>query len=566
MSNEELIERLEDAVELMELTEVNVFKINAYRKLIQSLESDSRQVQNLDREEICKLYSKGMAAVLNELLASGTFSELTELEKEVPTGVRSLLRINGIGPKKVRALWKDAGIESTAELKKFCQEGKVSQLKGFGDKIQHSILEGIAYLEQVEGRLLLHKADALADGMEMEWKTAGINSVYRTGQFRTNPETISSLDFLFPVSERKKVQKWSEENPDLELLPEKSGPMHLRFRHRTSGCMLSLFFSSEDNRDRISFSLETEQKHWLEARNAGKNLYQVWKKGLPADDIYRSLGTAGIPPALRNGSFEWEEGFEKRLPDLVQYRDVKGCLHNHSRWSDGKNSIREMADWCRKQGWTYFGIADHSRSAGYANGLSEDSVYSQWAEIDALNGEYRNEFRVLKGIECDILGDGSLDYPEEILAGFDYVVASVHSIMKMDIRTATSRLIKAIENPYTSILGHCSGRILLRRPGYPLDYDKVIDACIANGVAIELNAHPARLDMDFHHLQSALEKGAMISVNPDAHEDSGMAYTEYGIRMAMKAGASAEQVLNCLPLSGVLKYLNEKKKSNAIHG
>ena len=565
MSNEELIERLEDAVELMELTEVNVFKINAYRKLIQSLESDSRQLQNMEPGEIGKLFSKGMAATLNELLASGTFEELAGLEKEVPPGVRSLLRINGIGPKKVRALWKDAGIESTGELKKFCLEGKVSQLKGFGDKIQQSILDGISYLEEVEGRLLLHKADARADTLEQEWKAAGIGAAHRSGQFLTGPETISSLDFIFPVSERKKLQAWSEANPDMEMMAEKSGPMHLRFRDRSSGCILSLFFSSEENRDKMIFTLETEKKHWLEARNAGKNLYQEWKKGLPAAEIYRSLGTAEIPPLLRNGSFEWEENFEKRLPDLVQYRDVKGCLHNHSRWSDGKNSIREMAAWCRKQGWTYFGIADHSRSAGYANGLSEDAVYSQWAEIDALNDEYKNEFRVLKGIESDILGDGSLDYPDEILAGFDYVVASVHSIMKMDIRTATSRLIKAIENPYTSILGHCSGRILLRRPGYPLDYDKVIDACISNSVAIELNAHPARLDMDFHHLQSALEKGAMISVNPDAHIDSGMAYTEYGIRMAMKAGASSAQVLNCLPLSEVIKFFKEKKNSNAIH-
>jgi DNA polymerase (family 10) len=222
-----------------------------------------------------------------------------------------------------------------------------------------------------------------------------------------------------------------------------------------------------------------------------------------------------------------------------------------------------MAEWCIQQGWEYFGIADHSKTARYANGLSEDAVHSQWAEIDALNQQFAGSFRVLKGIESDILGDGSLDYQEEILQGFDYVVASVHSIMKMDIRTASTRLIRAIENPFTNILGHCSGRILLRRPGYPLDYEKVVDACIANGVAIELNAHPSRLDMDLKNLRIALEKGAIIAVNPDAHEAAGMEYMRYGMTMARKAGATSEQILNCLPLENVLHFFQKSKNQTA---
>lgn len=562
MSNEELIERLEDAVELMELTDVNVFKINAYRKLIQSIESDSVQLQNLDAGEIAGRFSKGMAATLTDLLETGSFSELSALEKEVPAGVRSMLRINGIGPKKVRTLWKDAGIESTETLKRCCLEGQVSQLKGFGEKIQQSILEGIAFLEKVEGRMLLHKADALALWLEGEWRNAGIEGSCRTGQSRTMPETISSLDFLFPVSERNKLMHWAKSNRGLEMLEERSGPMHFRYLLRESGSQLSLHFAAEEDCEKIRFVLESEKGHWSEAKQRGIGLYAEWKKDRDAASIYERLGKPSVPPELRNGAFEWDNEFQQRLPDLVEYKNVKGCLHNHSRWSDGKNSIREMADWCRKQGWTYFGIADHSKSAGYANGLSEEAVFSQWAEIDALNEEFSGNFRILKGIESDILGDGSLDYPEDILAGFDYVVASVHSLMKMDIRTATSRLIKAIENPYTSILGHCSGRILLRRPGYPLDYEKVIDACISNGVAIELNAHPSRLDMNYGHLSAALSKGAMISVNPDAHEDSGMAFTEYGIMMARKAGADWKQVLNCLPLEDVLQFFKTRKNSH----
>jgi len=563
MSNEELIDRLEYAVELMELSEANVFKINAYRKLIQSLENFQGQVQILPAEEIGKQFSKGMAAVLRELLDTGSFAELSSLETEVPVGVRSLLRINGIGPKKVRALWKEAGIESTNALKRFCLEGKLSQIKGFGEKIQQSILTGIAFLEEVEGHLLLHRADALADSFEWEWQAQGVASFCRTGQFRTNPETISSLDFLFPLSERSKVRDWAEAHSELTFLPGKSGPLHLRFQHLPTASLLSLYFSSEEERNKTAFVLESEKGHWMQAREMGFPLYGEWKKGLPAAEIYKALGKMEVPAGLRNGDMEWKEDFEKRLTNLVCDEDVQGCLHNHSRWSDGKNSIREMADWCRNQGWKYFGIADHSKSAGYANGLKEDAVYSQWTEIDALNHEFGDAFRILKGIESDILGDGSLDYPDELLAGFDYVVASVHSLMKMDIRTATNRLIKAIENPYTSILGHCSGRILLRRPGYPLDYTKVVDACIANQVAIELNAHPSRLDMDHRHLMTALEKGAMISVNPDAHEDRGMAFTSYGIRMAAKAGAASSQVLNCLPLNELVKFFKQKNTQHA---
>ena len=565
MSNAEIIEKLEDAAELMELTEVNVFKINAYRKLIQSLEAETLQLQILPKEEIAQRFSKGMTVVLNELLETGSFTELRELEKEVPAGVRSMLRINGIGPKKIRTLWKEAGIDDLKILKDACLRGLVSQQKGFGDKIQQSILEGIAFLETVAGRLLLHKADEWADALEKDWRQNGIELPVRTGEFATRPETMQSLDFLFPVAERNKLRRWAEENDSFALEGPNSGPMHFRLVHKETGFRICLHFAGSDDAGRLRFMLESGEGHWTKARELGIPLYSGWKKSASAEEIYSRLGKTDIPAELRMGSFEWEENFGEKLADLVSNQDVKGCLHNHSTWSDGKNSIREMAEWCRAQGWTYFGIADHSRSARYANGLQEDALYSQWAEIDALNQEYGTSFRIFKGIESDILGDGSLDYPDEILSRFDYVVASVHSIMKMDIRTATSRLVKAIENPFTSILGHCSGRILLRRPGYPLDYAKIIDACIANQVAIELNAHPSRLDMDYVNLRTAIEKGAMISVNPDAHEDRGMAYTSYGIEMARKAGAGRSQVLNCLSAEAAESYFSKKKSLHEKH-
>ena len=559
MNNADIAECLEDAMELMELMDVNVFKINAFRKLSQSIESDPVQLQQLSKEELNQRFSKSMAAVLNDIILSGTFAELEAMEKEIPPGVRSMLRINGIGPKKVRHLWKEAGIDSLDLLKTSCINGTVALQKGFGDKIQHSILEGISFLESIQGRLLQHKAEAWASLLESEWTEAGFSGFSRTGNLVLWPETIASLDFLFPLQLREKMEKWLAENENRCMsIPEKSGPRHFYIDFPESGSSLRIFYYEPQTRDKIQLMLESEAGHWQEAAAKGISLYSEWKKGLPHQQIYLNLDKKPVPAEIRQGWFEWEDAFQQGS-QLVEYGNVRGCLHNHSLWSDGRNKIAEMAEWCRQRGWEYFGIADHSQTARYANGLHEDAVYSQWAEIDALNNDLPENFRILKGIESDILGDGSLDYSEEILSRFDFVVASVHSIMKMDIRTATTRLIRAIENPHTHILGHCSGRILLRRSAYPLDYEKISDACIANGVAIELNAHPSRLDMDYINLRRALEKGAIISINPDAHEIAGMDYMRYGFTMARKAGATAEQVLNCFSLKDLLGFFNKKK-------
>jgi DNA polymerase (family 10) len=554
MNNADIAERLEEAMELMELMDVNVFKINAFRKLSQSIENESTQLPQLTSEEIGRRFSKGMAAVISEIIQTGTFSELLQMEREIPEGVRSMLRINGIGPKKVRHLWKEAGIDTLDLLRSSCQSGTIALQKGFGEKIQQSILEGIGFLESVQGRLLQHKADAWASALEAEWEKAGLFGFTRTGNLVLWPETIASLDFLFPSSQKSRMESWLDsEKERFLLLPEKSGPMHYYLDFPEAGSSLLLHFAAEEELNKTRFVLASEAGHWQLAAARGIPLYQEWKKGIPEDSIYASLGKKQVPPELRQGWMEWEDQFQKE-DNLLAYDHVRGCLHNHSTWSDGRNKIEEMASWCIQQGWEYFGIADHSQSARYANGLHLDAVHSQWAEIEQLNQRFAGSFRILKGIESDILGDGSLDYPDDVLRGFDYVVASVHSIMKMDIRTATTRLIRAIEHPSTHILGHCSGRILLRRPGYPLDYEKVIDACIANKVAIELNAHPSRLDMDLFHLRRAIEKGAMIAVNPDAHEVSGMDVMRYGIVMARKAGAPPDRVLNCLSLEKVLEF------------
>jgi len=562
MLNSEIVDKLEEAISYMELLDYNVFKINAFRKLSQEIEGTALPLIQLDEAQISAKYSKGMALVLNQLLSSETFSELQELESIIPIGVRKMLGISGLGPKKVKTLWKDAGIESVQILKDFCLNGQLALIKGFAAKAQESILVGIEFIESVEGKLLMHKGKEMSDWLQKELLDFGIADFMPVGDLVLKSEVVSAIEFLFPISEREKIKAWFEQSIDFILDIAQSGPFVFTGLQKESNTRIRFFLSAKDEWQKHVFLLNSTDGHWQSAVSQKVPLYTYWKKGdfQNEEELYVQIGKSFVSPELRTGNFEWAEDFALKSQNLIQYSDLKGCLHNHSKYSDGKNTIEEMTNYCIGQGWKYFGIADHSKTAQYANGLFEERVEKQWKEIDELNKNIF-PFRVLKGIESDILADGSLDYEPDILAGFDYVVASVHSSMKMDLNTATQRIIKAIENPYTSILGHCSGRILLKRPGYPLDYQKIIDACISNKVIIEINAHPSRLDMDWENLSKAIEKGAMISINPDAHQKEGMALMEYGTYMARKAGAEKDNVLNAMGLDQVLTIFKAKNIS-----
>ena len=270
-------------------------------------------------------------------------------------------------------------------------------------------------------------------------------------------------------------------------------------------------------------------------------------------EIYASQSLPYIVPEMREGllEFEWAQNHGEKA--LVEMTDLKGCLHNHSTYSDGKNTLKEMSEACRALGLSYFGIADHSKYAAYAGGLKEEDVLRQHEEIDKLNAQW-DDFQVLKGIEADILPDGSLDYDASVLSSFDYVVASVHAGLVMDLDKAMSRVLKAIEKPYTSILGHPTGRLLLARPGFPLQMSKILDACKANGVSIELNASPYRLDLDWRHIYEAMDKGVFVSINPDAHAIAGLKDMEWGVKVGRKGGLLKELTLNALPLADIKNF------------
>lgn len=556
MSNEELVEVLEESIGLMELMEHNSFKINTYKGLVQQIEKKGTPLRNLDETAIRAAFTKSMAQVVLDLLQTESFPERDSLLAEIPHGVRSMLKINGIGPKKVSTLWKEAGIESIPALKSACQNSQVSQIKGFGAKIQETILQGIVFLESVEGKLLMHKGEKLASELETIFSENGWKSE-RAGDLVLKSEVVSAVEFVFPIANREPIRTWMRTQEILDWRHDLSGPFHIWCWHRKMESWVGFYFTQAQERARQTYVLNSNSEHWITARQMGIPLYSNWKKGFDSEvTLYEQLGRPWVSPDLRGSGLEWKEDFAEKNENLISYPDLRGCLHNHSTYSDGKNTLSEMADACKENGWSYFGIADHSQTAIYANGLDEERVFSQWAEIDKIN-EKNPGFRILKGIESDILPDGNLDYPDPILAGFDYVVASVHSGMRMDKATATARLIRAIEHPSTRILGHCSGRILLRRPGYPLDYERIIDACVANKVSIELNAHPARLDMDWQNLARALDKGVIISINPDAHEVEGLQMMRYGTWLARKAGAEKSQVLNSFELPDLLQFFTK---------
>jgi len=435
--------------------------------------------------------------------------------------------VKGLGPKKVRQLWQELGCESLLELKYACNENRLLKLKGFGEKTQLQVLESLEFRLSATNKFHFASIDhPLNQLLEVIRKSDPALLIAPVGEVARKNEIIESVHVL--VS--------GQLHADLSDF-EKQLPLPVTYTY----CLPQDF-----HKKRVELSATTE--HLQEA-----GFYELPPAHFPSEnEVYRALNIQYIEPELREGRGEVELARRNAIPELIRFEDLAGVLHNHTTYSDGAHSLREMAEYCRQSGYRYLGICDHSRSAGYANGLSIDRVMQQQNEIDALNQEF-SDFAVLKGIESDILTDGSLDYPDDILKTFDFVVASVHSNLNMNEEKATARLLHAIENPYTSILGHPSGRLLLARRGYPLDYKKIIDACAGNGVSIELNAHPYRLDIDWRWIPYCLEKGVKISINPDAHYKEGFRDMYYGVCAARKGMLSREFCLNTLSLADLLK-------------
>lgn len=494
---------------------------------------------------------KSTAEKIQQFIQTGTFNDLQELIEKTPAGILEMLKIKGLGPKKVQIIWNDLAIESVGELYYACNENRLIEAKGFGLKTQEDIKKSIEFTLDNQGWFLYAKVVPFAENIYNSLvKAFPENKISYTGDFRRKMEVLQQVELIVDTPVDRIEQAIQALNNDITVKKEDN---KLIFTDENS-CHFIIYNSNESNfaKDLLETTGST----------AHLNLIKEINNDLPAlateEEIYKAIGLSYIEPEIREGLDEIQLARENKLPQLITFEDLKGTLHNHSTYSDGVHSLAEMARYSKEElGLEYLGICDHSKTAVYANGLNIDRLTQQWAEIDQLN-EQLAPFKIFKGIESDILSDGSLDYSDDILAKFDFVVASVHSNLKMDEEKATARLIKAIENPYTTILGHPTGRLLLARAGYPLDFKKIIDACASNNVVIEINANPLRLDLDWRWHRYALEKGVLLSINPDAHRTEGLHDMHYGVFVGRKGGLSKEKCLNALSLNEISNFFHKK--------
>ncbi|WP_316844582.1 helix-hairpin-helix domain-containing protein [Pedobacter psychrodurus] len=557
MENKTIARTLRLLSQLMELHEENPFKIKSVANAYFKVDKLPFALKDKPLDELDKIegIGKGLASKIIELLQTGELKELNEILEKTPEGVVEMLAIKGIGPKKIFIIWRTLGIESIGELYYACNENRLIEAKGFGLKTQEEIKNAIEFKLAANGRFLYAQVEGFAKTLftQLSDWTAKIEQsalLGFAGQYRRACEIIDELELVIGAEQ---IDTLKQNLPAFETLS-------LIEAENSFICTTEAGFRIRIHTvEKVNFYL-----HWFKLTGNTEHVEKVLALAgngpfLNEEEIYSKAGLSFIAPELREDFDEIELAKANKLPTLIEYEDLKGSLHNHSTWSDGVHTLEQMAVYCKENlNLQYLGICDHSKTAFYAKGLNEQRVFGQHQEIDELNKKLA-PFKIFKGIESDILSDGSLDYSDDILKTFDFVVASVHSNLRMDEAKATARLLKAIENPYTTILGHPTGRLLLSRAGYPIDYKKIIDACAANKVVIEINANPLRLDLDWRWHRYALEKGVLLSVNPDAHRTEGFHDMHYGILVARKGGLSADKCLNAFSLEEITEYFERKK-------
>ena len=561
MDNYQIAENFSLLAKLMDIHGENSFKAKSYAAAAFNIEKLPMQLSDTPREKIVGIKGIGESTgkKIIELLDTGSLQSLQEIIAKTPAGVIEMLNIKGIGPKKISTIWKEMEIESIGELLYACQENRLKLYKGFGEKTQQNVAESIEFYLNNSGYYLYPQVEAVVPQITAYLeKIFGEDNVALTGAFRRQLEVIEELEYLVRNSNEAIKPRFQSANPP-ELLEDKPGTLLYKLHN---GLKLRLYTGESDFEKRLFLRSGSEAfgKAFLEAF-PGIDFRTI--HGAGDEPIFRQAGINYIPPCAREMPYIIERAKKGPLPKLIEASDIKGIIHSHSNWSDGSNTLEEMAQAAQAAGLEYLVISDHSKSAFYANGLTEERIKAQHQLVDELNARLKG-FRIFKSIESDILYDGSLDYPDTVLASFDLVIASVHSILKMTEEKAMQRLIAAIENPYTTILGHMTGRLLLSRKGYPVNHKKIIDACAANKVVIELNAHPRRLDIDWREIDYALEKGVLISIDPDAHEIEGYNDNRYGVLAAQKALVTKEQNLSSMGLTDFEKFIRQRKTEKGI--
>jgi len=557
MHTAELAEIFEELARLKELAGQNAFAANAYRRAAQTLERGPSEWDTLSVAEQEQALGKSMAAKAAAWAAAGASTELEELRATIPQGVLQMLTVPGFGVKKVGALWHTHGISEFDELVRQANEGTLATLSGFGKGTQEAFLLHVATLQTRQGKCRLNAGMALA-ALAIEALTTApeVADAVAVGDVARSMDVINRVEVLAALEPQTTGGQVLALLPDFTLDRRQSGP-GMYVGTWVDGTAFCLYTCTPATMAQEQVMLTGPDTFLGLPAATGGTVQSVILKTLGLGEyelIEKALGYYLEPELRDDPAAAPPEGQQ-----LISLPAIKGILHCHSTYSDGQNTLREMATHCRDLGYAYFGIADHSQTATYAHGLEEERVQAQWAEIDALNIELA-PFKILKGIESDILPDGALDYPAGLLAGFDYVVASVHSGLKMNAEKATARLLAAIENPFTTILGHATGRLLLEREGYLLDYNQIFAACARRQVSIEINASPWRLDLDWRLVRKARETGVVISINPDAHKLAGFADMQYGVAVARKGGLLPHECLNTKTLAALQLWLAQRPR------
>lgn len=567
MDNYAIAENFSLLSKLMDIHGDNSFKARIYGAAAFNIEKLPNQLADTPPEKIGSIKGIGdsTAKKIAEMLETGQLGILNEYIAKTPPGVIEMLNIKGIGPKKIQTIWKEMGIESVGELLYACNENRLTLYKGFGEKTQQNVQESIEFYQSQQGHFLYAEAEAIFPQIDTYLKRIfSPQTVHVTGAYRRQALTIEEMEFVVLENNDTIKPKFQTAQPP-ELLEEKENTILYKLKN---GLKLRLHTGKGKMDERLFTTSCSEE--FLTAFTTSFPSIKYSGMDIGDDSVFTEAKICVIPASMRETASIIEKARGNKFPSFIQPGDVKAIIHSHSKWSDGDNTLEQMAEECIKRGLEYLVISDHSKAAAYANGLTEERIREQHRQIDQLNEQYktlsagRQAFRIFKSIECDILGDGSMDYSNNILSTFDLVIASVHSNLKMTEEKAMMRLMKAIENPYTTILGHMTGRLLLSRNGYPVDHKKIIDACSANHVVIELNAHPRRLDIDWRFIDYAIDKGVLISIDPDAHSLDGYNDVKYGVLAAQKAGLTKEQNLSSSSLKEFEKFLAERRKKKKI--
>jgi DNA polymerase (family 10) len=563
MHNYEIAEYFSLLAKLMDIHGENPFKTKSYANAAFTLDKLTDPVSEMDPAQLFSIRGIGEAVgkKVQQIITTKHLDLLDEYIQKTPPGILEMIKIKGLGPKKIATIWKELEIESVGELLYACDENRLINYKGFGAKTQQNIKEALEFYLQHQGSYLYQELENITASLLLALTQNFPDERHSiTGGFARQMESLDFLEVLTTLP-AKKLLTWLEEknfqcSQETNFLSCKGAD---QFEIRW-------YFTSSNQFIFNQFKYSFSEDCW----NTLVNLPQFQLDSLSStpfideQEIFDTLQLGFIPPAQREYPGVLNKvANNKQLGATIEVRDIKGIIHSHSTWSDGIHTIEEMAKAAIEKGYEYLVISDHSKSAFYANGLSIERILAQHKEIDTLNKKLA-PFVIFKSIESDILNDGSLDYPEEILAQFDIVIASIHSNLKMTEEKAMMRLLNAVANPYTSILGHPTGRLLLSRKGYPIDHAALIEACSEHNVVLELNAHPRRLDMDWRYIEQALEKDVLISIDPDAHEIDGFEDCKYGVLVAQKAGLKASQNLSSFDLSEMMEFIayqQEKRNS-----